>query len=99
MSDATEPVRLHILGKEYRVVCPSGEEESLLTAARYLNKKMKEIKNSGKVIGVERVAVMAALNITYELLQERKQKEREDEQDKRIEILQRKVEAALEEWD
>jgi cell division protein ZapA len=99
MSGATEPVRLYILGKEYRVVCPSGEEESLLTAARYLNKKMKEIKNSGKVIGVERVAVMAALNITHELLQERKQKEKEHEQDKRIEVLQRKVEAALDEWD
>jgi len=98
MNDATEPVRLYILGKEYRVVCPAGEEESLLTAARYLNQQMKQIKNSGKIVGVERVAVMAALNITHELLQERNQKEREYEQDKRIQVLQRKVEAALEEY-
>lgn len=97
MNDEAQPVMLHILGKEYRVVCPPGEEEALLTAARYLNKKMEEIKASGKIIGVERVAVMTALNITHELLREQSRKEGERELSKRIQTLRHKVEAALEE--
>lgn len=95
--EAPQPVVLHVLGKEYRVVCPPGEEESLLTAARYLSGKMEEIKASGKIIGVERVAVMTALNIAHELLREQGKKEGERELSKRIETLRHKVEAALEE--
>lgn len=97
MSNESQPVMLHILGKEYPVVCPPGEKEALLTAARYLSEKMKEIKSSGKVIGVERVIVMAALNITHELLRERGQKEGLREQSKQIQALQHKIEVALEE--
>lgn len=98
MSDESQPVMLHILGKEYPVVCPPGEKEALLTAARHLSEKMKEIKNSGKVIGVERVIVMAALNITHELLREQGQKEGLRDQSKRIQALQHKIDAALEEY-
>jgi cell division protein ZapA len=97
MNDEAQPIVLHILGKEYRVVCPSGEEEALLTAARYLSKKMEEVKSSGKIIGVERVAVMTALNIAHELLQEHSRKEGERELNERIQTLRHKVEAALEE--
>ncbi|ADE16733.1 protein of unknown function DUF710 [Nitrosococcus halophilus Nc 4] len=97
MNDEAQPVVLHILGKEYRVACPPGEEEALLTAARYLNKKMEEVKVGGKIIGVERVAVMTALNITHELLKEQSRKEGERELSKRIQTLRHKVEAALEE--
>ncbi len=96
MSDEAQPIMLHILGKEYRIVCPSGEEEALLTAAQYLSERMKEVRSSGKVIGVERVAVMTALNITHELLQERLQREGAREQSKRIQALQQKIEMALE---
>lgn len=70
MNNEAPPMVLHILGKEYRVGCPLGNEESLLTAARYVNKKMEEVKGCGKVIGVERVAIMTALNIAHELLEE-----------------------------
>lgn len=98
MSDEAQPVMLNILGKEYRIVCPSGEEEALLTAAQYLSKRMKEIRGSGKVIGVEQVAVITALNITHELLQERLQREGVREQSKRIQALQQKIEMALEEY-
>lgn len=97
MNDEAQPVVLHILGKEYRVVCPSGEEEALLTAARYLNKKMEEIKAGGKIIGVERIAVMSALNIAHELLREQSKQEGERELNKRIQTLRHKVEAVLEE--
>lgn len=68
MSTAPIPVKVTILDKEYRIACPPDEEEALLASAKYLNKRMKEINYSGKVVGVDKVAVMAALNITHELL-------------------------------
>ena len=57
-----------IMGREFRVACPDDEREELLQSVSYLDKKMREIRDSGKVIGSERVAIMAALNITHELL-------------------------------
>jgi len=63
-----------ILDKDYQVSCPESEQESLLSSARFLDEKMQEIKESGNVIGLERIAVMAALNITHELLQEGSEK-------------------------
>jgi len=64
----TIAVTVQILGKDYRVACLSHEREALLASAGLLNAKMREIKNSGKVIGNESVAVMAGLNMAHELL-------------------------------
>ncbi len=61
-------VTVKILDKEYRVACPDGQEQSLIESARQLDEKMRGIRHSGKVIGMERIAVMAALNISHELL-------------------------------
>ncbi|CAM3642700.1 cell division protein ZapA [Ectopseudomonas alcaliphila] len=61
-------VTVHILDKEYCIACPQDERANLESAARYLDSKMREIRTSGKVIGADRVAVMAALNITHDLL-------------------------------
>ncbi len=61
-------VRVRILDNDYQVACPPEEKERLLTAARYLDDKMRAIKAGGNVIGVDRVAVMAGLNIAHELL-------------------------------
>lgn len=61
-------VTVHILDKEYCIACPPGEHNNLESAARYLDDKMREIRSSGKVIGADRIAVMAALNITHDLL-------------------------------
>ena len=61
-------VTVHILDKEYCIACPEQERSNLESAARYLDSKMREIRSSGKVIGADRVAVMAALNISHELL-------------------------------
>ncbi|UTW09718.1 cell division protein ZapA [Pseudomonas benzenivorans] len=61
-------VTVHILDKEYCIACPPDERANLESAARYLDGKMREIRSSGKVIGADRVAVMAALNISHELL-------------------------------
>lgn len=63
------PVTVRILDKEYQVACRANEKQSLLDSARYLDQRMREIRNSGKVIGSDRIAVMAALNITHDLLQ------------------------------
>ncbi|MBW0147601.1 cell division protein ZapA [Marinobacter arenosus] len=69
MSQQPTTVEVKILDKEYLVACPEEEREALLRAARHLDGKMREIRSSGKVFGTERIAVMAALNITHELLE------------------------------
>jgi cell division protein ZapA len=62
-------VRLRILDNDYQVACPPEEKEGLLSAARYLDEKMRAIRSAGNVIGTERIAVMVGLNIAHELLQ------------------------------
>jgi cell division protein ZapA len=66
-------VTVRILEKEYFVSCPADERADLLDSAEYLNKKMREIRDTGKVVGADRIAVMAALNLANELLRLRKQ--------------------------
>jgi cell division protein ZapA len=69
MAQQSTTVEVKILDKEYLVACPEEEQEALLRAARHLDSKMREIRAGGKVFGTERIAVMAALNITHELLE------------------------------
>lgn len=57
-----------ILDRQYRVACPDDERENLMASVAYLDQKMREIKQGGKVSGTDRIAVMAALNIAHELL-------------------------------
>jgi cell division protein ZapA len=57
-----------LLGREFRVACPEGEEKQLLASADYLNRKLKEVRDTGKVTGNERIAIMAALNIAHEFM-------------------------------
>ena len=61
-------VTVRILDKDYQVACPADQEAELLVSAKYLDKQMRGIRESGKVVGLERIAVMAALNISHELL-------------------------------
>ncbi|MGM0768781.1 MAG: cell division protein ZapA [Pseudomonadota bacterium] len=63
-------VEVKILDKEYLVACPEEAREALMQSARHLDSKMREIRASGKVFGTERIAVMAALNITHDLLEQ-----------------------------
>lgn len=67
MSQA-KTLTVQILDKDYCIACPADERANLENAARYLDGKMREIRSGGKVIGADRVAVMAALNITHDLL-------------------------------
>lgn len=69
MSKQSTTAEVKILDKEYLVSCPDEERDALTRAARHLDSKMREIRASGKVFGTERIAVMAALNITHELLE------------------------------
>jgi cell division protein ZapA len=61
-------VSVRILDKEYRVACPASERTDLLDSAEVLNAKMREIRDSGRVVGLDRIAVIAALNMANELL-------------------------------
>jgi len=64
----TKSLQVTIMGREFRVACPEEEQAGLLEAVDYLNRKMLEIRDAGKVIGLERIAIMAALNISHEFL-------------------------------
>src|SRR5689334_21265748 len=68
MSPDSKGLQINVMGREFRVACPEEEQKGLLEAVDYLNKKMNEIRDNGKVIGLERIAIMAALNIAHELL-------------------------------
>ena len=61
-------VEVNIMGRDFTVSCTDEERLGLMKAVNYLDKKMRDIQSTGKVVGVERIAVMAALNITHELL-------------------------------
>lgn len=76
MNAEQHTVRVHILDKDYQVTCPAEQREALIESARYLDQQMRSIRQSGKVIGIERIAVMAALNITHELIQQGQQSEK-----------------------
>ena len=71
MSETREAkgVTINVMGREFRVAAPGGEERQLAASVEYLNKKMREIRDTGKVVGNERIAIMAALNIAHEFLQ------------------------------
>lgn len=74
MSDKAKSLDVNIMGRSYKVTCPDEEREALLQAVAYLDQKMGEIKSGGRVASVERIAVMAALNIAHELLEARAQR-------------------------
>jgi cell division protein ZapA len=90
-------VSVRIMEKEFVVACPYDERSALLDAAEFLNARMREIRDSGKVVGLDRVAVMAALNLAHELLRGR---DRESKLDsgvgQRVRALRERVEGALE---
>ena len=66
--EASTQVNIKILEKEYQISCPISERAALLSSAELLNTRMREIRDSGKVVGTERIALMAALNIAHELV-------------------------------
>jgi len=96
MKKDTKPLRVHILDKEYLIACPDDEREELFASAEFLTEKMKEIRDTGKIVGADRIAVMAALNMAHDLLGQKTVKD--DYQlniSQRIRALQDKIDVAL----
>ena len=96
MSDA-QPINISILDKDYKVACPPGEQSALLESAKYLDSKMREVRDSGSIVGAERIAVITALNMANDLLKAA-QVERElgQELPPRLKDLEAKISRALE---
>jgi len=68
MNEMFAHVNVKILEKEYQISCPAEERKALIDSAELLNSKMREIRDSGKVVGLDRIAVMAALNLANDLI-------------------------------
>jgi cell division protein ZapA len=69
VTEKAHTVTVHILDKEYKVACPVEQTDELRASARMLDRQMRDIRDGGKVLGADRMAVMAALNLAHELLQ------------------------------
>ena len=96
MNENGKPVTVNILDKEYLISCDENEREQLHTAVTFLNEKMLDMKNSGRVIGSERIAVMTALNLAHELLAyKRENDDYTSSVDNTIQRLQSKIDEAL----
>ncbi len=94
MADDVTTISVKILDKDYQVSCPVGEVDALTASARYLDQQMVDIRESGKVLGSDRIAVMAALNITNEFLNNRHTSE--DTEGNSVVELTERVSQALE---
>ena len=68
MATSANTTKVHILDKEYLIACPPEEQQALQQSAQHLDNQMRAIRSSGKVHGLERIAVIAALNITHEFI-------------------------------
>lgn len=95
MKTMQEGVNVSILGKDFLVACPENEKDSLVAAARYLDKQMRDIQKSGKVIGAERCAIMAALNIANELLELQNNGAISKDLSQKLRFLQTKIDTVL----
>ncbi len=95
MSDSTS-VQVKILDKEYQVNCPPADQEALLKSARYLDENMRKIKGRGNIHGAEKIAVMAALNITHDMLRKNRMiNESRSVTSQQVKSLEDKIETAL----
>jgi cell division protein ZapA len=96
MNESTAQVSVRILDKEYQVACPANERTDLLDSAEILNAKMLEIRDSGRIVGLDRIAVMAALNMANDLLhaQERDRKI-EGDFSSRLKLISDRVDSVL----
>lgn len=100
MSAEVQQEQIRLLDKEYTVACPSEEREGLLESARILDEKMREIRNRSKIVGTDRIVVMAALNVIFELLKNQHGGEHNlHDIELRLRLLGEKLDAALEQED
>ena len=91
MKKSDKGLTVRILEKDYQIACTEEEREDLIKASRYLEGKLKEIANKGRIIGSERAAIMAALNISYEMVLSKNSLSQQSNHEKRLEKLQEQV--------
>lgn len=92
----TIPVTIKILEKEYKISCPKGEHDSLLESARNVNDNMQKVRDSGKALSADRVAVMAAINIAHDLMKTNEQPNIDANLLSRIDGIQKSIDNVLE---
>jgi cell division protein ZapA len=96
MSDSPEPVSVSILDRKYQFACEPDDRKDLIEAARQLDERMNDIKDGGRLMSLERIALQVALNLSDELLKMRRKLElREEKIDSRIRILAEQIDDAL----
>jgi cell division protein ZapA len=96
MNETNAQVSVRILDKEYQVACPASERTDLLDSAEVLNNKMREIRDSGRIVGLDRIAVMAALNMANDLLHaQERDKSLEGDISIRLKLISDRVESVL----
>ncbi len=94
----SEPISVEILDREYQFACKPAEREALKAAAVFLDERMRSIKNAGRLMALERIAVMTALNLSDELLKlQETEKHRQETVDNRIRMLVNELDDALDE--
>ena len=96
MSEQNTAIKVTILDKEYQVSCPPSDQEALIKSARYLDESMRKIKNRGNIHGAEKIAVMAALNITHDMLRKNLLiNETRQTTSEQVQALEEKIDLAL----
>lgn len=95
MKEDIRRIYVQILDKEYHIACRPNEKDALLSAAEELDGRMRKVRHSGSVIGMDRIAVMVALNLCHELQQERATNGRSSLQEDELQRLSDKLEIAL----
>ncbi|MDY6948232.1 MAG: cell division protein ZapA [Pseudomonadota bacterium] len=95
MSDRLVRVSVRILEKEYQVACLPEERSELLDSAEFLNGKMRDIRDAGNIVGLDRIAVMAALNLAHELLKRNRIEAADSDVSERVRQMRERVESAL----
>ncbi len=92
---SSETVTVRILDKDYQVACPPSERSALLESAQLLDERMRGIKGAGSVVGLERIAVMAALNLSHELLKAKNSASRKTASKAELQRLHDKIDRAF----
>ncbi|WP_376691317.1 cell division protein ZapA [Wenzhouxiangella sp. EGI_FJ10409] len=96
MTQSPEPVTVRIVDREYRVMCTPDQRRTLMESALFLDQQMREIRDSGKISSMDKIAVMAALNLAEEVLKLRQQMhDRRDQVDARVNDLADRLDRAL----
>lgn len=91
-----EPVTVQILDREYRIACEDDERQELMQAALHLDEQMRDVRDNARIVGMDKIAVLAALNISHELLKARQREAFEaDNVHARIRKLRAKLDEAL----